>query len=126
MRKRAGTLLLCSIGWVGLGLAQNPPAAAQHPATDRDATQNERVLASNRERIQWEAAQTWSIPAIPNRNDAGQQRRIHIENDQPTLNPPKFRREWLHASADAIAPEPMNGASGNRFTTETQRHGENH
>jgi hypothetical protein len=107
MRKRAGTLLLCSIGWVGLGRAQNPPSAAQHRATDRDATQNEPVLASNRQRIQWEAAQTWSIPAIPNLHDAGQRRRIHIENDQPTLNPPKFRREWLHASSDAIAPEPM-------------------
>jgi len=126
MRKRAGTLLICSLGWVALGLAQSAPPAAQHRAPDRDATLNKRLLASNRERIQWEATQTFSIPTIPNRNDAAQQRPIHIENNQPALKPPKLRREWLHASADAIAPQAMSDASGNRFTTEIQRHGENH
>src|SRR5579859_2164412 len=104
MRKRAGGLLLCSMAWAGLGLGQNAPFAAQQRTTARDANLNERVLASNQERIQCEATQTWSIPAIPNRNDSAQQRPTHIENNQPPLNPPKLRREWLHASADAIKP----------------------
>src|SRR5579872_2345405 len=103
MRKRAA-LLFCSVAWVGLGLAQNAPAATQHHTTDRDAVLNEGVLRSERERIQWEAAQTSSIPTIPNAKDAEGQHAIHIEIRQPALNPPKLRREWLHASADAIAP----------------------
>jgi len=104
MRKHAGTLLLYAMACAGLGLAQSAPSAAQQRATAPDATLNERLLASNRERIQWEATQTWSIPAIPNRTDAAQHRPIHIENNQPPLNPPKLRREWLHASADRVKP----------------------
>ena len=125
MRRHAGGLLLCSMAWAGLGLGQNAPSAAQQRATARDATLNERVLESNQERIQWEATQTCSIPAIPNRNGSAQPRPIHIENNQPALSAPKLRREWLHPSADAITPETMNGVSGNRFTTETRSHGEN-
>ena len=76
-------------------------AQSAAPVTSKQRCVRERLLYSSNERIQWEAAQTWNVPAIPNSETEPEHRPIHF--DQPALAPPRIRREWLRPSAEAAS-----------------------
>jgi hypothetical protein len=68
---------------------------------------HERLFYSSNERMQWEAAQTWNSPAIP--NTAGEPAHPSIHLEQPPLTPPRIRREWLRPSLEAGAGDATTG-----------------
>ena len=62
----------------------------------------ERVCNSQNERMRWEAAQTWLVPAMPAIDEKAANRTVHIDpQNQPALSAPKLRREWLRGSSEA-------------------------
>jgi hypothetical protein len=82
------------------------PFTAQSVATMRSRASKpehvrEKVLATNQERMSWEASQTWSIPALREPVSA-EHHSIYIDAiNQRALEPPKLRREWLQPSDEA-------------------------
>jgi hypothetical protein len=76
-------------------------AQSATPVKSAQRSVRERLLYSSNERIQWEAAQTWNAPAIPNAEIEPEHRPIHLE--QPALTPPRIRREWLRPSPETAS-----------------------
>lgn len=102
MRRVACWLAVCVLGGIGTATSQNGPVSDRNR---QSKCAHEPFSNSEQERLQWEAAQTWSRPAIPN-VDQRNIHPIHIDlNNQPSLTLPKLRREWLEPSAEAAAPE---------------------
>ena len=66
----------------------------------------ERLSNADCERMRWEAAQTWSLPMVPNQNSESDNRPLHIEQvNQSLLTVPKLRREWLRPALDSESPK---------------------
>ena len=94
--------VLCFLLLAGASVAQN---ASQAPAKAGRSAVREQLINSASQRLQWEAAQTWSKPSLPHANIEPEHRPIHI--DQPAPAAPKLRREWLQASSEAVTPEEL-------------------
>lgn len=74
-------------------------AQSATPAKSTHRSVREHLLYSANERIQWEAAQTWNAPVVPNAES--EPRPIHVE--QPALTLPRIRREWLRPSEESAS-----------------------
>jgi hypothetical protein len=102
MRRVVCWLAVCVLGGIGTATSQNRAVSDRNR---QSSCAHEPLSNSDQERLQWEAAETWSQPAIPNL-DQPNIHPIHIDLDkQPSLTLPKLRREWLEPSAEAAAPE---------------------
>ena len=102
MRRSACGLVASFVFGVGMAVAQNGPSV-QH--IQQRTSLQECLNTSEHERLQWEAAATWSSPAHPHTNAEANYRPIHIEAaNQPPLPLPKLRREWLQPSSETAIP----------------------
>jgi hypothetical protein len=84
-------------------------AQSAAPVKSTHRSVREHLLYSSNERIQWEAAQTWNAPVIPNAESEPEHRPIHVE--QPALTPPRIRREWLRPSEESASDVSTNAAA---------------
>jgi len=101
MRKSAGGLVASFLFGIGVAHAQNALSLQQ---SEQRTSVQERLNICQRERLQWEAAETWSSPTLPYTTAEPESRPIHIENgNQPPLTLPKLRREWLQPAAGGAA-----------------------
>lgn len=111
MRKLACKLAISVVAFAGAAAAQNPTNALKQQRTSAAET----VSNSQRERLQWEAAETWSRPAAPHEQVQSTSHSIHIESEyQPRLTLPKLRREWLQPSMEAAPPQSIADSSQRR------------
>ena len=99
MRNCIRAAVVCLLGCAGIATAQNFQPAARATSIETNAAIAERLAISERDRVQWEAGQTWLAPATPLREQV-RPHTIHIDLAQP-LTLPKLRREWLQPSAEA-------------------------
>lgn len=112
MRKLACKLAISVVAFAGAAAAQNTSNAfnQQRPSAAETVRSN-----SERERLQWEAAETWSRPAAPHEQVQSTSHSIHIESEyQPMLTLPKLRREWLQPSMEAAPPQSIADSSQRR------------
>jgi hypothetical protein len=98
MRLRGLWIGLCLLITSSAALAQSRGATPTQAAQPNDI--RERVCTGDAERMRWEAAQMWGMPAIPNQSSEADHHAVHIEQvNQPAV--PKLRREWLTASSES-------------------------
>jgi hypothetical protein len=98
MRLRGLSIGLCLLITSSAALAQTRRAIPSQAAQQNNI--RERVCTADAERMRWEAAQMWSMPAIPNQSSEPEHHAIHIEQVNPPAVP-KLRREWLTASSES-------------------------
>jgi hypothetical protein len=89
---------LCLLIISSVGLAQSRRAIPAPAAQQNDI--RERIRTADAERMRWEAAQMWSLPAIPNQSSEPDPHAVRIEQVNPPAVP-KLRREWLTASSES-------------------------
>jgi hypothetical protein len=96
MRLSRLSISLCLLIISSAALAQSRRAI---PTQAQQNDVRERICTADDERIRWEAAQMWGMPAIPNQSSEPDHHAVHIEQvNQPAV--PKLRREWLTASSE--------------------------
>lgn len=99
MRGCANVLLLSLVMVAGAAVAQS----ASHSGKSGESRSIEECWrGTDRQRMQWEASQTYFYPAMPNRDQLPKMKPIYIESQAPA-NLPKLRREWLQPSSEIFA-----------------------
>ena len=89
---------LCLLIASSAALAQSRTAIPTQAAQQNNI--RERICTVDGERVRWEAAQMWGLPAIPNQSSGADNHAVHIEQaNQPLV--PRLRREWLTASSES-------------------------
>ena len=92
MQVRRAILVVLSTATLVAAQSARTAAPAKH---SKSMPVRESILNSNHERMNWEALQTWSIPAL-READVTESRAVHVDQaNQPSPTLPKLRREWL-------------------------------
>lgn len=101
MRGRANALLLSVMMTAAAAVAQSESHSGNR---DESRSIEEDLRSTDRQRMQWEASQTYFYPAMPNRDQPPKVKPIYIESQAPA-NLPKLRHEWLQPSSEVFAGE---------------------
>lgn len=101
MRWRKNALLLSVMMTAAAAVAQSESHSGK---SVESRSIDEGLRNTDRQRMKWEASQTYFYPAMPNRDQPPKVKPIYIESQAPA-NLPKLRREWLQPSSESFAGE---------------------